>query len=421
MDFDKFIVDRDTYQSCEDNVKQDILSDIFNPNLIPDFMIIGAPRSGTTFLSEIIKQVSNAFVAEHKELKFFSSNILNFDYRSYLNQFIGGIGQVKGEATPSYASLPLSRIRLIYDMNPQLKLIYILREPRKRLASDWKHTFRNRENCTESEILSYVLSDGPVVASDYAENLSRWLTVFPKEQFLILFYDDLQIDVNTFLDRVMQFLGLSVNLDLLHIERINHTWEDSYIQETIDRIYPALFTPRIRKLGEFLNTIFLDIDLPGWLEFDTSINTNNVALAYDLCDDKSIFVVDGYYICGSKQIIREFKHLKDVIAFKQQGVGYGYYLVEAISSAILNNNVVDNRLYALCHGDKHHHDLLLLRESYFGWNIVFYRDKFFSARVDLGHFDLRTISSDQLKLFQQQGDIVIFNSLQDALIALNNK
>lgn len=419
MDIDKFIVDRDAYQTCEENIRLDILSGQYNQNLVSDFMVIGAPRCGTTLLSEVLKQVPSAFVAQQKELKFFSANLLNFDYAWYLSQFVGGIGKLKGEATPSYASLPISRIRLIYEMNPQLKLIYIIREPRERLTSDWKHTSRNRENCSENEVLSYVLSDGPVVASDYAENLSRWLSVFPKEQLLILFYDELQAESKTFLDRVMNFLGLSVNLDLIRTDRVNYTWKDEYVQEIIDRIYPALFAPRIRTLRALLDEISPDLDLPGWLELDTSGSIDNAALAFDLNEDRSISVIDGYYVCGPRTIIWDFKQLEDALICKRPSVGVGYYLFEAISSSLIKENIVENRLLALCHGDQHPNDLFFVRENYFGWNIMFYRGRFFGARISIGHFDLRDIDTDQLNLFLQSGNMKVFNTLQDALTALS--
>lgn len=420
MDINKFVVERDELRTCEDNLLIDIRSGLYNPILAPDFMIIGAPRAGTTLLSEVLRQVPGAFVAQQKELKFFTAGMLTFDYTWYLRQFMGGIGKLKGEATPTYANLPISRIRLIYEMNPRLKLIYCLREPRERLASEWKHIFQKRENCLEHEILCYVLSDGPVVASDYGENLRRWLSVFPKEQILILFYDELRDDRDVFLDRVLNFLGLSANLGLIQSDRVNYSWKDEYVQKIIDRIYPALFNYRIRALRALLDEISPDLDLPSWLELDTPGSFDNAAFAYDLDEIRSISVIDGHYVCGPRAIIQDFVELEDALICKGHNIGVGYYLMESISLSLINENIVENRLYALCQGDKYSNEIFLIRESYFGWNIVYYKNWFFGLQVDLGHINIQEIDADQLNLYRQSGKLKIFNTLQDALTMLSN-
>jgi hypothetical protein len=420
MDLTSFAVDRDVYAQCEDELRSAIRSRVHDPDFTPDFMIIGAPRAGTTYLSAALNQVMDAFVVPDKELKFFSANLVRFSYAWYLSRFAGGLGKLKGEATPSYASLPTSRIQLIYEMNPRMKLIYILREPCDRLASEWKYVFQKRNNWSEHEIASYVLSDGPVVMSDYAENLRRWLSVFPKEQMLILFHDHLINDTRGLLSSVSDFLELSVIPNSLGVESFNQSWVDQRVHHVVNRACSALFAPRIQNLRAILAEILTDVDLPNWITSGLPAYADDVSFAIALTTDRSIKPLDGHFICGPEREITKYSNLSEVRIAQKLGakIGIGYYQVEAIANSLLAENLVENRLYSLCHGDQHSSDLFLIREGYFGWNIVFFRNSFFAAKISAGHFDLRSLSQEQFNALLSRGDVICFNNLQESLEAL---
>ena len=87
----------------------------------------------------------NAFAVDLKELKYFSNRFELEDLRNYLTHFHNGAEKIKGEASPSYSMLPTSTIRLIRALVPDLKLIYLMREP---ISRAWSHA---RHNCREHE------------------------------------------------------------------------------------------------------------------------------------------------------------------------------------------------------------------------------------------------------------------------------
>src|SRR5262249_16352453 len=133
---------------------------------------------------------------------YFSSLFKWLDLSWYLDHFGLAASRVKGEASPSYASLPLSRIRLIRRLLPDVKLIFLMREPVARAWSHAKHNFRygeanfagpaadlaNVPGCQWRENFAH---EWPLTSGDYLGQLRRWLSVFPREQVYVGFYESI--------------------------------------------------------------------------------------------------------------------------------------------------------------------------------------------------------------------------------------
>jgi hypothetical protein len=191
----------------------------------PDFLIISPPKTGSTWLAENLRCHPQLFVPAIKEVRYFSSYFKALDLGWYLGHFAPGAGRVKGEASPSYALLPVERIRLIRRIMPELKLIFLLRDPVARAWSHAKHTYRfgeaNFASCSlpleavpygqwqENFSHEWCLANG-----DYLGQLRRWLSVFPKEQVYVGFYESIAHEPQALLRRLFRFLGVESDLDL---------------------------------------------------------------------------------------------------------------------------------------------------------------------------------------------------------------
>ena len=120
--------------------------------LRPDFLILTPPKTGSHWLAANFSAHPEIFVPAVKEVKYFSSFHKWFDVSWYYDQFAPGLGKFKGEASPTYAFLPVERIQRIRDLMPAVKLIFLMREPMGRAWSHAKHNYRYREanfsNCT---------------------------------------------------------------------------------------------------------------------------------------------------------------------------------------------------------------------------------------------------------------------------------
>lgn len=193
--------------------------------LRPDFLIISPPKTGSTWLASNLRHHPQLFIPDIKEIKYFSSLMEWFDLDWYLEHFRPGAGRLKGEASPSYAILPLERIRLIRQLMPDVKLIFLMREPIARAWSHAKHNRNYREAnfadissdsgpASEEQWQANFTHDWPLTSGDYLGQLRRWLSVFPAEQMFVGFQETIAGDPAPLLRQILAFLGVDAELDL---------------------------------------------------------------------------------------------------------------------------------------------------------------------------------------------------------------
>lgn len=211
----------------------------------PDYLIIGAKRGGTTSLFNYLrmhpgvlgifpqpratKSTDYFFGGGPKGDRWYSSH---FHTKHFLDRTEADLGfrPVTGEASPYYVWDP--RIAgLAKRFNPDVKAIMLVRDPVERAFSHWQERRQNgvepleyaaalaaEEQRTAGE-LEKMLAD-PTYHSDahdwytyrargvYLPQLENWLSVFPKEQLLVLRSEDMYTDVQGVFDRACDFLGL---------------------------------------------------------------------------------------------------------------------------------------------------------------------------------------------------------------------
>ncbi len=191
----------------------------------PDFLVISPPKTGSSWLAANLRCHPEAFVPEIKEVKYFSLYWKWLDLNWYLNHFGAAAGRIRGEASPSYAILPVERIRTIRRLMPHVKLIFLMRDPVARAWSHAKHNYRYREaNFTSCSTAFDRVSDAAwqenfahewaLVSGDYLGQLRRWLSVFPREQLYLGFYESIASSPKTLLREIFTFLGLAPDVDL---------------------------------------------------------------------------------------------------------------------------------------------------------------------------------------------------------------
>ncbi len=115
------------------------------PARLPDFVIVGVMRSGSTSLFRYLADHTDVFMVQPKEMHFFDQNyIRGLDW--YKSRFAAAeAGQRAGEVTPSYLSSSVAMERLAADV-PGVQAIAILRDPVDRAYSHyWLRHARGRE------------------------------------------------------------------------------------------------------------------------------------------------------------------------------------------------------------------------------------------------------------------------------------
>jgi Sulfotransferase domain len=200
--------------------------------MMPDFIIIGGQKCGTTFLYRYLSEHPSIAAATRKELHFFDLNVdkgmawyrSHFPLKVYARLFEARHQQrlFTGEASPAYLFYPHVP-RRIAELLPPVKLIALLRNPIDRAYSHYKHNVRRkRESLSFEEAIAQEaqrLSDPNKQPFDYhhysylkrgiyAEQLGVWLEVFPKEQLLILRSEDLFEKPQRVFAQVQAFIGV---------------------------------------------------------------------------------------------------------------------------------------------------------------------------------------------------------------------
>ena len=237
----------------------------------PDFLVIGAGRAGTTWLYENLKLMDGIWLPPNKELHYFDrdlkypspnflaensfvkrimgneyynkdfrrkmvrkigKSILNFDlyslfwrikyYSGYINDnwykslFKYSDNTMTGDITPAYQLLDENDVRHIYNIMPHSKIIFILRDPIERT---WSQIRKNKlDNLSKGEIERLIHTPDIKHRNDYLATINIWLKYFPKENFKVLYFDDIQKTAGKTLTEVITFLrghnSINSNIDI---------------------------------------------------------------------------------------------------------------------------------------------------------------------------------------------------------------
>lgn len=175
-------------------------------NKEPNFIVAGAPKAGTTWLYQCLKEHPNIFVSTPKELHYFSRDrCYEKGIAWYLSYFQDVEETIVGEVCPSYMYLEKVPPR-IYEWNPHVKLIFMVRNPIDRAYSEY---CMNIDHWGDTTDIEQALSASGKIAHCglYYQQIQEFLKLFPQEQIQILLYDDLKKDPEGLLMEVYNFLG----------------------------------------------------------------------------------------------------------------------------------------------------------------------------------------------------------------------
>jgi hypothetical protein len=206
---------------------------------LPDLLIAGAPKAGTTALHAALQHHPQLFMSPVKEPKFFLTDGPPparggpGDARTYREHVwrredyealfaAAPPGTLKGEATPFYL-YDLNAQRRIQAAVPNVKIIAILRDPVERAHSNWTHLWSAGLDPID-DVVRACAEEGRRIAAGwahfwhytslgrYGEQLAHLFTLFPREQVLIFRYRDLVDRPAETLDRICAFLGVRQGL-----------------------------------------------------------------------------------------------------------------------------------------------------------------------------------------------------------------
>jgi Sulfotransferase domain len=256
---------------------------------LPDFLIIGTQRGGTTSLYKYLVQHPNLAHALTKEIRFFDLNYRRglawyrsrFPSRRHRSSVRRRTGSplVVGEASPDYLFHPLVPARVARDL-PDVRLIVLLRDPVDRAYSHYWHQFkRGHETLSFREAVEAepgrlageverIVADPSYVSYErhhhsylargvYVDQLTRWMEHIPRDRFLVERSEDFFQDPRLVYKRVLEFLDLPDH-DLPAYETFNAFSSGEMDPALKDRLVDY-FRPHNRRLYEYLEHDF------GWI------------------------------------------------------------------------------------------------------------------------------------------------------------
>jgi hypothetical protein len=200
---------------------------------LPNFLIIGASRSGTTSLHNTLSTHPEVFMSSPKEPNYFAYRVLSTrpglylpehrypvrDAEGYTKLFRrAGEAKAIGESSATYLSTPGVE-RLVASLLPDVRLVAILRDPARRFyASYLDHTRQGTETRPFDRVVDEELrregTDAPhplgsaLAGGFYHAHIRRWLEVIPRHRVLILLHDDLAVDSTALFARLFRFLDI---------------------------------------------------------------------------------------------------------------------------------------------------------------------------------------------------------------------
>jgi hypothetical protein len=256
---------------------------------LPDFLIIGAQRSGTSSMYKWLESHPDVAASLRKETEYLSYKHHRGEawYRSHFASRmrhaahrVTGRTLVTFEASPYYLFHPLAPARA-ERLVPETRIVVLLRNPVDRAYSHWAHMRRY-----EQEPLSF---DDAVAAEDarlegeaerfssdprytsqaherwsyvsrgrYAEQLDRWLDRYPAERMLVLQSEALFADPAVGYDQVLAFLGLRTHRPRAFANAGSTLEDDSTMSAATRAHLQQRFAPHNERLARLLGRDF------GW-------------------------------------------------------------------------------------------------------------------------------------------------------------
>jgi len=239
---------------------------------LPDFLGIGTPQSGTTWLHRCLQHHPELYLPQRKELQFFNYSNCGPTRRivrlkSYSRFFEPGRDRIKGEISPNYCAVSPWKIRYIHGLMPKLKLILVVRNPIDRTWSAARRVLAKRyaggvDDWPEEAVLAFFDDAGVQRQSDYLAILDNWTAVFDVRQLHIAQFDDIAARPEGLLRDIFQFLG--VDGDPAWSAMPLHKAVNKNLSKPISARYRQHLKRTYQSMIERLGQRY-DIDVGDWL------------------------------------------------------------------------------------------------------------------------------------------------------------
>lgn len=276
--------------------------------MYPDFIGIGAQKAGTTWLYRNMRAHPEIWMPKEKELHYFDEKItlmggplarirgneiadqrwkrqanarlkrlpktspkgmswkdLSWDLRYFLmhpndnwysSLFEQGKGKITGETTPDYSILDEDRIAYVYELMPDAKIIFMVRNPIERPWSvmDMDLRMRSQDYREIPDATVYPSLDNKRIRlmTNYTRTIENWSAFYPEDQIFVGFLEDIHFFPEELLRRVYEFLGASTFAKYRVIRRRIHSGKQSTMPTRFASYLAGVYQGQIQVMGKQL-------------------------------------------------------------------------------------------------------------------------------------------------------------------------
>lgn len=205
--------------------------------MLPTFLVIGAQKAGTTSLHRYLSQHPDVFVAEKKELSFWTDLEYHRGLGWYEEQFAPGAGYLAlGDVSPQYTAYPwLTDVpERVSKFLPGVRLVYLMRNPVERSISNYRyHVALGIEKGRPEE---GIFHGNPVQYIDrgkYMMQLDRWLPNIDRSDLLCLTSEDLRADHFGTMAKIWAHIGVDPDAPLKPKPEERNRTEDVIVETAL--------------------------------------------------------------------------------------------------------------------------------------------------------------------------------------------
>lgn len=204
-------------------------------NGMPDFLVIGAARAGTTAIYSYLRQCPDIFMPRIKEPNFFAFEGQQLSCRGpgadYINNSVtrladyrglfatAPVAAILGEASPLYLFAEQAAARIRHHA-PDARLVVVLRNPVEQAFSHFMFATKQRIEPLADFVAALHAEDqriadgwqplfGYSTFPRYADQMARFLALFPREQILIRLYEEFEGDPATLMQNILAHIGVT--------------------------------------------------------------------------------------------------------------------------------------------------------------------------------------------------------------------
>lgn len=224
-------------------------------SMLPSFIIIGAMKCGTSSLFHYLKLHPEVGMSDIKEVDYFvAENNFQKGPDWYKDRFKGPFKQY-GEVSPNYSKAHHFKgvPRRMYNMLPDIKLIYLVRNPVDRIISHYTHNIADgREQQDINKALTNLTTNHYVMCSRYYWQIEQYLQYFSKKQLLVVHTQRLKDERKTTLRAIFDFIGVDASFYTRAYEQTFHQTTQKRKRGKISRLIleNSLIKPLKRAIPE---------------------------------------------------------------------------------------------------------------------------------------------------------------------------